>query len=82
MGGVFGRALDALLAVRAVKKVVDQMLEKMKRQSVGQTMFTGYPVLPGSRHLAKAIRVRTCSTALQFGGEVEESVVRSGNSGA
>jgi carbon monoxide dehydrogenase subunit G len=32
MGGVFGRALDALLVERAVKRDVDQMLENMKRQ--------------------------------------------------
>jgi hypothetical protein len=32
IGGVFGRALDALLVERAVKKDVDQMLENMKRQ--------------------------------------------------
>jgi carbon monoxide dehydrogenase subunit G len=32
MGGVFGRALDALLVERAVQKHVDQMLENMKRQ--------------------------------------------------
>jgi carbon monoxide dehydrogenase subunit G len=32
MGGVFGRALDALLVERAVTKDVDQMLENMKRQ--------------------------------------------------
>jgi carbon monoxide dehydrogenase subunit G len=31
MGGVFGRALNALLFERAVKKDVDQMLENMKR---------------------------------------------------
>ena len=40
MGGVFGRALDALLVERAVKKDVDQMLENMKRQLARQTMFT------------------------------------------
>jgi len=39
MGGVFGRALDALLVERAVKKDVDQMLENMKRQLARQTMF-------------------------------------------
>jgi carbon monoxide dehydrogenase subunit G len=32
MGGVFGRALDALLIERAVKKDVDQMLGNMMRQ--------------------------------------------------
>jgi carbon monoxide dehydrogenase subunit G len=32
MGGVFARALDALLLERAVNKDVDQMLENMKRQ--------------------------------------------------
>ncbi|HSS60163.1 MAG TPA: SRPBCC family protein [Candidatus Limnocylindrales bacterium] len=37
MGGVFGRALDALVVERAVKKDVDQMLEEMKRQLAGQT---------------------------------------------
>ena len=31
MGGLFGRALDALLVERAIKKDVDQMLENMKR---------------------------------------------------
>lgn len=31
VGGVFGRALDALLVERAVKSDVDQMLENMKR---------------------------------------------------
>jgi carbon monoxide dehydrogenase subunit G len=40
MGGVFGRALDALLVERAVQKDVDQMLENMKRQLERQTMFT------------------------------------------
>jgi hypothetical protein len=40
MDGVFGRALDALLVERAVKKDVDQMLENMKRQLAGQTMLT------------------------------------------
>jgi carbon monoxide dehydrogenase subunit G len=38
-GGVFGRALDALLVERAVKRDVDQMLENMKRQLAGQTML-------------------------------------------
>jgi hypothetical protein len=32
MGGVFGKALDALLVERAVKRDVDQMFENMKRQ--------------------------------------------------
>jgi hypothetical protein len=32
MGGIFGRALDALLVERAVQKDVDRMLENMKRQ--------------------------------------------------
>ena len=36
IGGGFGRALDALLVERAVKKDVDQMLENMKRQLGGQ----------------------------------------------
>jgi len=40
LGGVFGRALDALLVERAVQKDVDQMLENMKRQLARQTMFT------------------------------------------
>ena len=40
MGGVFGRALDALLVERAIKKDVDQMLENMKRQLGRRTMFT------------------------------------------
>jgi carbon monoxide dehydrogenase subunit G len=40
MGGVFGRALDALLVERAVTKGVDQMLENMKRQLAHQTMST------------------------------------------
>jgi carbon monoxide dehydrogenase subunit G len=40
MGGVFGRALDALLVERAVQKDVDQMLENMKHQLALQTMFT------------------------------------------
>ena len=40
MGGVFGKALDALLVERAVRKRVDQMLENMKRQLASQTMFT------------------------------------------
>ncbi len=40
MGGVFGRALDALLVERAVKKDVDQMLENMKQQLAGQTVLT------------------------------------------
>jgi hypothetical protein len=40
MGGVLGRALDALLIERAVQKDVDQMLENMKRQLVHQTMST------------------------------------------
>jgi len=40
MGGVVGRALDALLVKRAVQKEVDQMLENMKRQLAGQTMLT------------------------------------------
>jgi carbon monoxide dehydrogenase subunit G len=40
MGGVFGRALDALLVERAVQKDVDQMLENMKRQLERQTIFT------------------------------------------
>lgn len=31
MGGVFGRAPDALLVERAIQKGVDQMLENMKR---------------------------------------------------
>ena len=31
MGGVFGRALDALLVERVIKKHVDQTLENMKR---------------------------------------------------
>ena len=39
MGGVLGRALDALLVERAVKKHVDQMLENMSRQMMRQTMF-------------------------------------------
>jgi len=30
-GGVFGRALDALVVERAIQKAVDQMLENMKR---------------------------------------------------
>ena len=38
-GGVFGRALDALLVERAVQKDVDQMLENMKRQLARQTML-------------------------------------------
>jgi carbon monoxide dehydrogenase subunit G len=40
MGGVFGRALDALVVERAVKKGVDQMLENIKRQLASQTMLT------------------------------------------
>jgi hypothetical protein len=40
MGGVFGRALDALLVERAVQKDVDQMLENMKHRLALQTMFT------------------------------------------
>jgi polyketide cyclase/dehydrase/lipid transport protein len=40
MGGVFGRALDALLIERAVKKDVDRMLENVKRQLAGQRMLT------------------------------------------
>ena len=40
IGGVFGRALDALLVEQAVQKDVDQMLENMKRQLAHQTMFT------------------------------------------
>jgi carbon monoxide dehydrogenase subunit G len=40
MGGVFGRALDALLVERAVQKGVDQMLQNMKQQLARQTMFT------------------------------------------
>lgn len=39
MCGVFGRALDALLIERAIKKNVDQMLENMKRQLAPQMMF-------------------------------------------
>jgi carbon monoxide dehydrogenase subunit G len=39
MGGVFGRALDALLVERGVKKEVDQMLDNMKRQLAYQTML-------------------------------------------
>src|SRR5579859_3737161 len=39
MGGVFGRALDALIVERTVKKDVDQMLENMERQLAGQTML-------------------------------------------
>jgi len=39
MGGVLGRALDALLVERAFQKDVDQMLENMKGQLVHQTMF-------------------------------------------
>ena len=31
-GGIFGRALDALLVERAVQKNIDQMLENAKRQ--------------------------------------------------
>ena len=31
IGGVFGRALDALLFERAIKRDIDQMLENMKR---------------------------------------------------
>jgi carbon monoxide dehydrogenase subunit G len=38
MGGIFGRALDALLVERAVQKSADQMLENMKRQLARQTM--------------------------------------------
>ena len=41
MGGVFGRALDALLVERALKKDVDHMLENIKRQLARQTMFMG-----------------------------------------
>jgi hypothetical protein len=40
MGGALGRALDALLVERAVKKDVDQMLENMKRQLAGQKTLT------------------------------------------
>jgi hypothetical protein len=40
MGGVFGRALDALLVERAARKDVDQMLENMKRRLAPQTMLT------------------------------------------
>ena len=40
MGGVLGRALNALLVERAVKKDVDQMLKNMKRQLAGQPMLT------------------------------------------
>ena len=39
MGGVFGRALNALLVERAVRKDVDQMLENMKRQLAPQTLL-------------------------------------------
>jgi carbon monoxide dehydrogenase subunit G len=42
MGGVFGRALDALLVERAVQKDVDQILENMKRRLARQTI--GYAV--------------------------------------
>ena len=38
MGGVFGRALDALLVERAVQKDADQMLENMRRELACQTM--------------------------------------------
>ena len=40
MGGVLGRALDALFVERAVQKNVDRMLENMKRQLASQTMIT------------------------------------------
>ena len=40
VGGVFGRALDALLVERAVKRDVDRMLENMKRLLAPQTMST------------------------------------------
>ena len=40
MGGVLGRALDALFVERAVQKDVDRMLENMKRQLASQTMIT------------------------------------------
>ena len=40
IGGVFGRALDALLVERAIQKHVDHMLENMKRQLEDQTIFT------------------------------------------
>ena len=38
MGGVFGRALDALLFGRTVQNDIDQMLENMKRQLEHQTI--------------------------------------------
>jgi carbon monoxide dehydrogenase subunit G len=37
IGGVLGRALDALVVERAVKQDVDRMLENMKRQLVPAT---------------------------------------------
>jgi len=40
MGGLFGRALDAVLVERAVKRDVDQMLENMKLRLAPQTMST------------------------------------------
>src|ERR1700730_7139220 len=39
MGGVFGRALDALFVERALTKDVDQMLENMKRLLERQTIL-------------------------------------------
>jgi carbon monoxide dehydrogenase subunit G len=40
IGGVFGKALAALLVDRAIQKGVDQMLENMKRQLEHQTIST------------------------------------------
>jgi hypothetical protein len=48
MGGVFGRALDAILVERAVQRDVDQMLETMMQQLAPQTMFTQRPGDGGS----------------------------------
>lgn len=40
MGGVLGRALDALFVERALQKNAVRMLENMKRQLASQTMIT------------------------------------------
>jgi hypothetical protein len=39
VGGVIGKALDALIVERAVQKDVDQMLVNMQGQLARQTMF-------------------------------------------
>lgn len=44
MGGIFGRALGALLIERAIRKGVDQMLENMTRQMGAARVGAGRPV--------------------------------------